>query len=118
MALCFGTRSSWLICAIIILCIFTPDIQAKGKSQAQKNYEKLEKAIKQEKTRAKSIYCPEIEDENLLFNCLHFNLSQSCFIQIFGDHGLELGEVIGSKRDKEFNNCWKREKDMYKTSQK
>ena len=62
----------------------------------------------------KSSKCSEIEDDNLLFNCLYYNLSSRCFHETFGSRGLELGEVMSEKKEKEFNSCWKTEKNFYK----
>ena len=83
------------------------------KSKASQEYSKLENRVKQEKLRVRSVYCPEIEDEKLLFNCVSYNLSPTCFINTFGDRGIELGEITTPKQEKDFNTCWKRERDLF-----
>ena len=38
-----------------------------------------------EKVRMKENFCKDIEDEKLVFNCVHYNLSPECFFEIFGE---------------------------------
>ena len=51
-----------------------------------------------------------MEDDNLLFNCTHYNLSKSCFISFFGDNGVQLGEFIDLDKHEGFYECWRNEK--------
>ena len=41
-------------------------------------------------------------------------MSSRCFLDTFGPRGMELGEVMSEKKEKEFNSCWKTEKNFYK----
>ena len=104
---------------LVLICLLSitdlPLVEAKKKnSKKDKAASKLKNAIKDEKIKVKSNKCSEIEDENLLFNCLYYNMSSKCFLKTFGNRGLELGEVFSDKAEKDYNSCWKTEKDYYK----
>ena len=105
---------------LTLICILAttslPFVEAKKKKNSKKDKEnnKLKNAIKDEKIKVKSSKCSEIEDDNLLFNCLYYNMSTNCFLRVFGSRGLELGEVMTDKMEKDFNSCWKTEKNYYK----
>ena len=107
-----------LLLALICMLATTnlPFVEAKKKKNSKKDKEnnKLKNAIKDEKIKVKSSKCSEIEDDNLLFNCLYYNMSTNCFLRVFGSRGLELGEVMTDKMEKDFNSCWKTEKNYYK----
>ena len=66
-----------------------------------------------ERDRVRSAKCPEIEGEALLFNCLYYNLSPKCFINNFGERGIEIGEVIDDDARDAFESCWKTELSIY-----
>ena len=52
-------------------------------------------------------YCTPIEDEQLLWNCLHYHMNPECFIANFGERGLSLGEWVEKSVEKKFYKCWR-----------
>ena len=66
--------------------------------------------------RAKTTYCPEIEDERLVFNCMHYYMAPECFLETFGAQGIELGEVISETKEKAYMSCLKVELGIYKAN--
>ena len=54
-----------------------------------------------------------MEDQELLFNCLHYYMSTKCFYEAFGSRGKEFGEVLEPKYQLAFDSCWNEEKGIY-----
>ena len=40
-------------------------------------------------------------------------MSPKCFINNFGERGIELGEVVDEESERAFNSCWKTELSIY-----
>ena len=105
---------------LVIACMTNVSVDAKGNTKAkrEKNAKRrrereLQTRIDQHKASLKSNRCNDMEDELLLFNCLYYNLSPKCFINNFGEHGLEIGEVLDDKVSNDFNTCWEKQVDDY-----
>ena len=79
---------------------------AKKKKEDKKKKQDQE-VMNREKAKAKK-QCAEIEDEKLLHNCMFYNISPVCFIEAFGNQGLELGQVYDGQIEKDFLICWHR----------
>eukprot|EP00356_Strombidium_inclinatum_P001977 CAMPEP_0170479328 /NCGR_PEP_ID=MMETSP0208-20121228/609_1 /TAXON_ID=197538 /ORGANISM="Strombidium inclinatum, Strain S3" /LENGTH=89 /DNA_ID=CAMNT_0010751703 /DNA_START=38 /DNA_END=307 /DNA_ORIENTATION=+ len=80
--------------------LFAQAKKKKNLSKKARDDKKLNDQIKSEKARVKSMKCPEIEGEKLQFNCVYYNLSPNCFVETFGERGLEMGEVFTEKMEK------------------
>ena len=59
-------------------------------------------------------YCTPMEDEYMLFNCLHYHMNPECFIDSFGENGLSLGEWVEHPIEKAFFKCWEEKGDKTK----
>ena len=104
-----------LVFIILAISLYDNLVEAKpkkkGKSKKEKEKDKLKNLVKDQKMRAKSANCVEMEDERLLVNCIYFHVSRKCFVEAFGSNGLELGEAMTDGAENKFNNCYKRETD-------
>ena len=95
-------------------------VQARGskRKKKQKNAqrrrdEQLQERIDAAKVKLKATRCQEIEEERVSFNCLYYNLSPKCFIDHFGERGLEIGEYVSPEMHKKFNRCWLTQVDKF-----
>ena len=44
------------------------------------------------KAKVKKAFCYDFTgDDNLLFNCIHYSMSENCFYKTYGNKGAELG---------------------------
>ena len=102
-----------LIFVILAISLYDHQVEAKpkkkGKSKKEKEKDKLKNLVKDQKIRAKSSNCVEIEDERLMVNCVYFHVSRTCFVEAFGLNGLELGEAMTEGAENKFNTCYQRE---------
>ena len=94
---------------LVIIAALMVQVDARGRSNnkrkknaAKRAAEEIAKQVEEAKITVRVNKCPEIEDDSLLFNCLHYNMSPKCFIEIFGVNGIELGEVVDAAKDKRF----------------
>ena len=103
------------IVVLMVLFLITPNefVEAKGNSRKkrQKNAAKRREEAVQERVNAAKVKllatrCQEIEDDRVGFNCLYYNMSPKCFIDFFGERGIELGEYVPIDTHKKYNKCW------------
>lgn len=66
----------------------------------------FEKKMKNLREELKQTKCGYLMDD-LIAQCQNYYISPDCFKTVYGDYGLELGEVNIS-RDNEFNECYKK----------
>ena len=69
--------------------------------------------VQLEKNKVIFTKCKEIEDQELLFNCLNYYMSTKCFYEAFGSRGKEFGEILDPKYQLAFDSCWNEEKGIY-----
>ena len=111
---------SSLILSLLVLSQFPVTIGAKGGgsnlagNMAQRRRAKeaeAKQAIWEVKDRAKMRYCTPMEDDQMLFNCLHYHMNPDCFVEHFGEKGLSLGEWVENTVEKAFYKCWEEKGD-------
>ena len=56
--------------------------------------------------RVKAQFCDEIEDPQLIQNCLNYNVSPNCFFEHFGNKGLEIGELADDSTTSDYKTCF------------
>ena len=64
------------------------------KKSKQRAADKLQKKLDDIKLEIKAQKCGDDEDEWQSFNCLNYNLSPKCFVEVFGQRGIEFGEIV------------------------
>ena len=64
--------------------------------------------MREEKLRAKTFDCKDIDDDILNFNCLYYTVSPRCFVEVFGENGLSIGQVQTNWILKEYTRCWEK----------
>jgi len=75
----------------------------------------FEKRMKNKKEEIKKTHCNHL-GEDLLFNCQLYNLSPECFVKVFGEYGLEWGELPQYNKENEYNDCYKKLFDINKNA--
>jgi len=89
---------------ILLLCIMTLVLAKPGR---KKSTSPLEKKLKNKKEEFKKTKCSHL-GEDLQFNCLMYYVSPECFIKVYGEFGLDLGELPAYTKENEYNDCFKK----------
>jgi hypothetical protein len=86
----------------------------KGKSSKKKGSSSpFEKRLKNRREELRKTKCNHLSDD-LNFNCVTYNISPACFIKVFGENGLEFGELPQYTKENQFSDCYKKEYDLEK----
>ena len=91
-----------LLLMMVLLLIFDNQnglVNAKrkgGKSKKSVVKSAFSDQINGAKMQVKGRFCADIVGSELQFNCIHYNLSPNCFMEAFGESGIELGEVVNT----------------------
>ena len=91
---------------LLFLCIVF--LTAEGKPK-KKNIASspLDKKLKNKKEEYKKTKCNHL-GEDFQFNCIMYYVSPECFRKVFGEYGLDLGELPMFTKENEFNDCFKK----------
>ena len=99
---------------LTLLTLLTLTWQKPG---GKKKSSPFEKRLKNRKEEIKKTHCSHLGDD-LLFNCQLYHMSPACFVRVFGEYGLEWGELPQYNRENEYNECYKKEFDIAKNANK
>ena len=95
-----------LLLTILIVFLLGPTL-GKSKSKKKPAPTPLEKQANNKREEYRRTKCSYLT-EDMQLNCQNFYLSPDCFRKVYGDFGLEFGEVVTAAKTKEFDDCYKR----------
>ena len=100
-------RPTLLLFTLLFLFYFSAQSTVYGKGSKKKNLNPFERKMKNRREEIRKTKCNFLI-EDLQPNCQNYYISPTCFRQVYGDQGLEFGEVPGFQKENEFNDCFKK----------
>ena len=89
---------------LLLLCLV---VLVLGKPGKKKQTSPMDKKLKNKKEEVKKTKCNHLGDD-FQFNCVMYYVSPPCFQKVYGDFGLDLGELPVYTKENEFNDCFKK----------
>ncbi len=106
-------RTLFIVLFFLLLSVLLTFGKPGGKKKPSTPFEKR---MKNRKEEIKKTFCNHL-GEDLLFNCQLYHLHPECFVRVFGEYGLEWGELPQYNKENEYNECYKKSFDTAKNAQ-
>ena len=108
-----------LSCFLLLVVLFAQAsvVHGKGTSGKKKTSSSpLDKKLKNKREELKKTKCNFLSDE-LMIPCQNYYISPSCFQKVYGEYGLEFGELPAYNKDNEYVECFKKQEQARQQAQ-